>query len=106
MKLDRLLKIGKYEVDRHGMSDMQILLLALAIDPSEKQKQVLDAFDIKIFDFNGKSIYPSEKKTMNSIKAACSHQFESDGGCCIHCHKSIRELMDEQDEQNKQNKQD
>lgn len=56
--IDRLLKIGEFEVDRHGMSDIQILLLALAIDPSEKQKQVLDAFGIKIFDFNGKSIYP------------------------------------------------
>lgn len=58
MNLDRLLKIGDFEVDRHGMSDMQILLLAIAIDPSEKQKQVLDAFDIAIFDYNGKSIYP------------------------------------------------
>lgn len=58
--LDRLLKIGEFEVDRHGLGDMQILLLVLAIDPSEKQKQVLDAFDIKIVDYNGKTIYPRD----------------------------------------------
>jgi len=57
-KVDRLLKIGEFEVDRHVMSDSQILLLALAIDPTEKQKEVLDAFDVKIIDCNGKSIYP------------------------------------------------
>ena len=62
MKFDRLLKIGEFEVDRHSMSDAQIILLALAMDPSEKQKQVLDAFGIEIFDFNGKRIYPQPKK--------------------------------------------
>ena len=60
-KFDRLLKIGEYEVDRHSMSDAQIILLALAVDPSEKQREVLDAFGIEIFDFNGKRIYPKEK---------------------------------------------
>jgi hypothetical protein len=58
---DRLLSIGEYKVDRHSMSDAQIILLALAIDPSEKQRQVLDAFGIEIFDFNGKKIYPQPK---------------------------------------------
>lgn len=57
-KLDRLLKIGQFEVDRHAITDQQILLLAIAIDPTPKQKEVLDAFGIKIYDSNGKSIYP------------------------------------------------
>lgn len=92
--LNRLLKIGEFEVDRHGMSDMQILLLALAIDPTEKQKQVLDAFDIKIFDYNGKSIYPREKEPEKS-EQQCAHRFDFDGGPCIHCHKTISELMNE-----------
>jgi len=59
---DRLLKVGEFEVDRHGMSDIQIILLVLVMDPTEKQKQVLDAFGIKIYDYNGKSIYPKESK--------------------------------------------
>jgi hypothetical protein len=58
---DRLLNIGDYQVDRHAVSDTQLLLMLLAIDPTEKQKQILDAFDVKIYDYNGKSIYPREK---------------------------------------------
>jgi hypothetical protein len=58
--LQRLLKIGEFEVDRHSLSDVQILLLILAMDPTEKQKQVLDAFEIKIYDVNNKLIYPRE----------------------------------------------
>ena len=59
--LSRLLDVGGFKVDRHGMSDMQILLLALAIDPTEKQREVLDAFNVEIFDYNGKPIYPRDK---------------------------------------------
>jgi len=59
--LQRLLKIGEFEVDRHGISDNQILLLAIAVDPTPKQKQVLDAFGIVIYDVNGKKIYPREE---------------------------------------------
>lgn len=55
---DRLLKVGEFEVDRHAISDIQMLLLVLAMDPTEKQKQVLDAFGVKIYDYNGKLIYP------------------------------------------------
>lgn len=61
MKIDnRLLKFGEFEVDRHAVSDIQLLLLLIAIDPSEKQKEVLDAFDIKLFDYNGNKIYPRD----------------------------------------------
>lgn len=59
-QFDRLLKIGEFEVDRHALSDIQMLLLVLAIDPSEPQKQVLDALGVKIYDYNGKQIYPRE----------------------------------------------
>jgi hypothetical protein len=62
-KSSRLLKIGEFEVDRHSMSDMQILLIAIAVDPSDKQREVLDAFGIEIYDFNGKAIYPRKDVT-------------------------------------------
>lgn len=56
--LDRLLKIGDYQVDRHAVSDMQLLLMLIAIDPSDRQKEILDAFNVEIYDYNGKAIYP------------------------------------------------
>jgi len=65
MSNDRLLKVGKFEVDRHGMTDIQILLMVLASDPTEKQKVVLDAFDVKILDYNGKPIYPQPEPLKN-----------------------------------------
>jgi hypothetical protein len=58
--LSRLLKIGDFEIDRHALSDQQLLLLLIAIDPSEEQKVILDTLDIKILDYNGKSIYPRD----------------------------------------------
>ena len=60
-KLDRMLKIGQFEIDRHAITDNQILLLAIAIDPTPKQREVLDAFGVKFFDSNGKNVYPGVK---------------------------------------------
>ena len=56
--LSRLLKIGDFKIDRHAISDQNLLLMLIAIDPTEKQKEILDALDIKIFDYDGKPIYP------------------------------------------------
>lgn len=58
--LSRLLQIGDYKIDRHAISDMQLMLLLVAIDPSEKQREILDAFGVQIYDYDGKAIYPRD----------------------------------------------
>lgn len=95
MKLNRLLKIGEFEVDRHGLGDMQILLLAIAIDPSEKQRQVLDAFGIEIYDYNGKKIYPSPS-TLGTVTDAQVEEPIKDTPSSEEVDDLIRELEEEE----------
>ena len=52
------MKIDGFSIDAHKMDDVGVLLLAIAIDPTPKQKEVLDAFNIRMCDTNGKLIYP------------------------------------------------
>jgi hypothetical protein len=65
--MNRLLSVAGFKVDRHAMTDMQIVLLILAIDPTDKQKQVLDAFGIEIFDYNGRKVYPQPQPAKKAV---------------------------------------
>lgn len=54
--------IDEYEIDVSVLKNNPFItqLLLIAIDPSPKQKLILDAVGVKLTDINGKYIYPKE----------------------------------------------
>ena len=56
------IKIDGFTFDKVFLESNPImtLMLLIAIDPSKKQKELLDLIDIVVADDNGKKLYPRE----------------------------------------------
>ena len=56
------IKIDGFTFDKAFLESNPImtLMLLIAIDPTEKQKELLDLIDVIVADDNGKKLYPRE----------------------------------------------
>lgn len=89
-QLNKIYTIGDNKIEFDGFTfnknnltqnPLLALMAIIAIDPTEKQKELMNKLEIIFEDDFGKRVFPKE----------CQHIYEADGEPCIKCGKKLTE---------------